>query len=721
MSSKNRRDFLRLAAQSAGAMAAYAGFPPAIRKALAMPAATRTGTIQDVEHVVIFMQENRSFDHYFGGLRGVRGFDDPRPHVLPNGAPVWQQPPASVFTKNYHSRGLDPSAKYVLPFYLDPKQTTEYQPGTNHGWSSGHLAWNNGFYDQWVNQKQDVLTMGYLKRDDLTYHYALADAFTICDSYFCSTPADTAPNRIFLFTGTIDPRNIYGNPPNGPGIGERDNVNGYTWTTYAERLQNANISWKVYQGGTGIPGDATDNFTDNSLMFFKKFQVQEGASGPLVDKGASNHTLAELKADVQANQLPQVSWIVAPAKYSEHPSSSPTDGAFYINMVIEALTSNPDVWAKTVLILNYDENDGLFDHVVPPMPPLSSGQNAQGMISSSLMSNIGDEYLDLGQYPHEMGPMIPGADPGGIQPIGLGTRVPLIVVSPWSKGGWVCSEMFDHTSVLRFLEARFGVHEPNISAWRRSLCGDLTSAFDFSGQPDTSTVSFTVPQHIQTAGQAYQVPAQQTMPAQEPGTRPARALPYEVFVQSRVSGHDGNLWLDLANTGGAGAAFYVYDRLQTANPPRRYSVASQDTLTDYWSTSSSQGAYHFAVYGPNGYLSEFQGNVQTATDGHHANPDVRIGYDVQNRQVYLELRNTGAAACSITVGNAYSNAHARQYTLQPGQTQQDHWELSSSHGWYDLNIAATTVGGATDTVVRRFAGHVETGRPSQSDPGPVKG
>ncbi|MCM3012118.1 hypothetical protein M3583_25995, partial [Bacillus subtilis] len=130
---------------------------------------------------------------------------------------VWQQPPASVFTMNYHSRGLDPSAPYVLPFYLDPKQTTEFQPGTNHGWSSGHLSWNNGQWDQWVNQKQDVLTMGYLKRQDLTYHYALADAFTICDSYFCSAHADTAPNRIYLWTGTIDSRNVYGSAPNGPG------------------------------------------------------------------------------------------------------------------------------------------------------------------------------------------------------------------------------------------------------------------------------------------------------------------------------------------------------------------------------------------------------------------------------------------------------------------------------------------------------------------------
>ncbi|KWE63881.1 phosphocholine-specific phospholipase C [Burkholderia sp. MSMB2157WGS] len=720
MSSNNRRDFLRLAAQSAGAMAAYAGFPPAIRNALAMPAAYRTGTIRDVEHVVIFMQENRSFDHYFGGLRGVRGFDDPRPHLLPNGAPVWQQPPASVFTKNYHSRGLDPSAPYVLPFYLDPKQTTEFQPGTNHGWSSGHLSWNNGQWDQWVNQKQDVLTMGYLKRQDLTYHYALADAFTICDSYFCSAHADTAPNRIYLWTGTVDSRNVYGSAPNGPGIGERNDVNGYTWTTYAERLEDAKISWKVYQGGTGIPGDPTDNYTDNSLMFFKRFQVKEGASGPLVDKGASNHTLAELKADVQANRLPQVSWIVSPYKYSEHPQASPTDGAFYINMVLEALTSNPEVWAKTVFILNYDENDGLFDHVVPPVPPVTSGVGGQGIVSSNLLSNLGDELLDLNKYPGEMSPLVPGADPGGIQPIGLGPRVPLIIISPWTKGGWVCSETFDHTSVLRFLEARFGVKEPNISAWRRSICGDLTSAFDFSARPDTRTVSFTVPQHIATAGQAYQVPAQQSMPAQEPGTRPARALPYELFVHSRVGAHDDTVSLDFANTGDAGAAFYVYDRRNPATPPRRYAVSAHDRFVDTWSTSAARGEYHLAAYGPNGYLCEFQGNTRLAADGRHANPEAKIGYDVRNRHVYLQLRNSGRATCRVTVDNAYSQAQARTYTLEPGERVEEHFELSSSHGWYDLTITATTLRGGDDKVVRRFAGHVETGRPSHSDPGPVK-
>ncbi|WP_283811532.1 alkaline phosphatase family protein, partial [Kitasatospora aureofaciens] len=360
------------------------------------------------------------------------------------------------------------------------------------------------------------MTMGHLKRQDLQYHFALADAFTVCDSYFCSVHADTAPNRIYLWTGTSDPRNVYGRKPNGPGLEERNGRNGYTWTTYPERLEDSGVSWKLYQGGSGEPGTPTDNYTDNSLMFFERYQVAEGASGPLVEKGATDHTLKEFRADVEQGRLPQVSWIVPPYNYSEHPSATPTDGAYYINLVLDALTSNPEVWGRTVFLINYDENDGLFDHVVPPMPPVVSRPGGQGVVSSDLEASLGDELLDLAKYPGEMSPLVPGADRGGLQPIGLGPRVPLLVISPWSRGGWVCSETFDHTSVLRFLEARFGIEEPNISAWRRAVCGDLTSALDFSGA-DPQRVSIPVPAPIASRGKPYQVPLPQRMPTQEQG------------------------------------------------------------------------------------------------------------------------------------------------------------------------------------------------------------
>ncbi|MCX4553352.1 phospholipase C, phosphocholine-specific [Streptomyces sp. NBC_01267] len=709
MATFDRRRFLQAGGATAASAAALSMFPPAIGKAMALPALSRSRSLKDVQHVVILMQENRSFDHYFGGLRGVRGFGDPRPALLPDGKPVWHQPAAATHTGRYNSRGLPDSATEVLPWYIDPKNTSEYLAGTDHGWSSGHLAWNQGRHDQWVNQKQDALTMGYLKRQDLLYHYALAEAFTICDSYFCSVHADTAPNRIHLWTGTSDPRNVYGRRPNGPGLSERNNTNGYTWTTYPERLEAAKVSWKLYQGGTGEPGSPTDNYTDNSLMFFEKYQVAEGASGPLVEKGASDHTLKEFRADVEHGTLPQVSWIVPPYKYSEHPSASPTDGATYINLVLEALTSNPEVWGRTVFIVNYDENDGLFDHVVPPMPPVTSGPDAQGMVSRDLVRSLGDEILDLGKYPGEMSPLVPGADPGGLQPIGLGPRVPLLVVSPWSRGGWVCSETFDHTSVLQFLEARFGIHEPNISAWRRSVCGDLTSALDFSGA-NPAPVSIQVPAPITSEGKPYQVPLPQSMPSQEPGVRRARALPYDVLVNEGDE-HKGRFQLDLANRGRAGAAFYVYDRKHPQSAPRRYTVSARDTLSDYWQTAATGGAYQLAAYGPNGTLCEFAGS---AADGLRA----RFSHDGGDR-IRIRITNHGRTTRTVLVADAYgTKGSGKTHRLHAGASTEVTVSVRAHSGWYDITVTESGAGESGTPYRRRWSGHLENGRPSTSDPGP---
>ncbi|MEV4254166.1 phosphocholine-specific phospholipase C [Spirillospora sp. NPDC049652] len=699
MSTLDRRRFMQL--MGAGTAAAgLTAFPPAVTKALAMPALGRTGTIKDVEHVVILMQENRSFDHYFGTMRGVRGFSDPRPHLLPNGNPVWRQPAAKVHSGSYHSRGLADSAVEVLPWYVDPQEHTEAIPGTNHGWSSGHLAWNGGRYDEWVNQKQDVLTMGYVRRQDIQYHWALAEAFTTCDAYFCSVHADTAPNRIYLWTGTIDAQNRLGAKPNGPGLWERNGTNGYTWTTYPERLEKAGVSWKLYQGGTGIPGDATDNYTDNSLEFFRNYQRQEGASGPLPDKGASTHTLIEFADDVKNGRLPQVTWIVPPSMYSEHPSSTSTNGAYYINKVLEALTSNPEVWGRTVFLINYDENDGLFDHVVPPMPPSASAPDSGGVLSRSLTAHLDDEFIDLDKYPGEMSPLVPGADPGGRQPIGLGPRVPMLVVSPWSRGGWVCSETFDHTSVLRFLEKRFGIQEPNISPWRRAVCGDLTSAFDFSKGVDPRPVTFPVPPPRASRGKPYQVSTPQTMPTQERGVRPARPLPYDLLV-NEVAGKDGRFTLEFDNRGKAGAAFYVYDRLAPTSAPRRYAVSARDAISDHWTIGR---AYHLAYYGPNGSLCEFAGEATT-----HLTAE--FSHDRHGR-VMVRLRNTGRTPVEVTAANAYDRARGTQrHTLRPHATHVFHWKVSDAQGWYDVSLKS-------GAFLRRYAGHLENGRPTTSDPGP---
>src|SRR5580698_9370428 len=606
---RSRRDFLRMAVASTSAVAGMAMLPPSIAKALSIPARRKTGTIQDVQHVVILMQENRSFDHYFGSMRGVRGFNDPRPVRLANGKPVWYQPPVETKTSRYHDRGLSADATHVLPFYLDPQRTTEHTTGGDHGWSSGHLSWNHGKYDQWVNQKQDVITMGYLKREDVSYHYALADAFTVCDSYFCSIHANTAPNRVYLWSGTIDPRNVYGPKKNGPGFGERHHQNGFSWTTYPERLEKNNISWKLYQGGTGEPDSPTDNYTDNSLEFFAQYQVEEEASpdSPLVHKGVTNRTLMEFREDVMNGHLSQVSWIVAPYKYSEHPEASPSDGAYYVNTVLEALTANPEVWSKTVFIINYDENDVFFDHVVPPMPPATCRQNAEGLVSSDLLESLQDEFLDVDKYPTGQLPLIPGADPGGLQPIGLGPRLPMLIVSPWTKGGWVCSEIFDHTS-----------------------------AFDFAGTPDAETYQFAVPQPILSRNEPPGVPAVQCMPVQEAGTRPARALPYTLYSDSRVDVVEEKFWIDLVNSGKVGAAFYIYSTRQPQQNPRRYAVSAAQQLSDYWPLAELKGGHTLSVYGPNGYLSEFACDA-SAFLNKGASPEVKLRYDALTGALHLEL------------------------------------------------------------------------------------
>ena len=457
MGMSGRRDFLKLAAGSA----ATAAGSRAIAKALAVPAHRATGTIQDVEHVVILMQENRSFDHYFGCLRGVQGFGDPRPITLPYGRPVWFQP--SVKAGDSKDNG-----GYVLPFHLDGRATSaQVMASLDHSWKGSHERWKH--HDAWIAAKSP-LTMGYFTRADLPFHYALADAFTICDAYHCSIFGPTNPNRMFLFTGTngltageTGPLAVI-NPPHEPN--ERadmafDNPEfpGFGWTSYAQRLQAAGVSWKVYQ--------EYDNYGDNALAYCKAFRGAdsdpallargrswaEGSTPENAKSSRGEHLVAALARDAADGTLPQVSWIVAPYIMCEHPSASPGYGASLTARLIEALADHPAVWARTVFILNYDENDGFFDHVPPPLPATNPGMGV------STVETTGESY--------------------DAQPVGLGPRVPMIAVSPWSKGGWVNSQVFYHTSVIRFLEARFGVHEPNISPWRRAVCGDLTSVFDF--------------------------------------------------------------------------------------------------------------------------------------------------------------------------------------------------------------------------------------------------
>ncbi|RXV68134.1 phospholipase C, phosphocholine-specific [Burkholderia stabilis] len=697
MATHSRRDFLKFSAGLAGATAATALLPESIRKALAIEPNTVTGTIQDVQHIVVFMQENRSFDHYLGHLSGVRGYNDRFPVTLPNGKPVWFQP------------RQEDKTSVIAPFRYDttvPGVNAQCIGGLPHTWATTHGAIDNGRADQWAVQKSNM-TMGYHVRDDIPFHYALADAFTVCDNYFCSIPGNTHPNRMYLMTGMVDPLGTGG----GPLLDNTDYIDNqfdkiqlppFSWTTYPERLEKAGISWQIYQQGTGFD-NFTGNYGTNMLACFNNF-VNAPAGSSLQTRGMSTRSITQLKADVQANALPQVSWLLPPAAYSEHPKFTPLYGAYYLSNILDALTSNPDVWSKTVLLIMYDENDGFFDHVVPPSAPTLPG-SGMSTVDVSLERHNVVTSTQTGTYTADN------------LPYGLGPRVPMFVVSPWSKGGFVCSQVFDHTSVLQFIEKRFGVVETNISPWRRAICGDLTSALDFSKSDATvptlpSTQAYVAQADLQCSRASSQTApastAQQVVTAQEPGTRPARALPYELHVTGQL-GAQGYA-LTFANTGTQGAHFWVYTGDPTAMP-RRYTVEAGKQLTDTWALDAN-GNYLVSVWGPNGYFRRFAGSA--AADA-GAKPEITPCYDAANGDVYVTLANAGASALTVTATDVAYGGPARTLTIPPGQRIEAHWDLSCSSHWYDLQFAVAGNTGWT----RRIAGHVETGKASLTDPAAV--
>jgi phospholipase C len=682
MDNHDRRTFLR----NIGGATLAASFPESIGRALAIPAHHNKGSIEDVEHIVILMQENRSFDHYFGSLRGVRGFNDPRPVQLPSGKSVWYQPDGNG---------------YVLPFHpTAPGLGLQFLEDLPHGWTDTHAAWNGGKYDAWIANKSQT-TMAYLRRQDIPFHYALADAFTVCDAYYCSLMGPTDPNRYHMWTGWV------GNDGAGGGPVISNAEAGYDWSTYPEILQAAGKTWKIYQdSGVGLDGPGfwgwtedpyIGNYGDNSLLYFH--QYQNAAPGqPLYDRARTGTNIAKggtlfdiLQNDVRRNALPQVSWIVAPEALSEHGNWPANYGAWYVSKVLDALTSNRQVWSKTALFITYDENDGFFDHLVPPTPPQS---RAQGLSTVSTVNEI---------YPGSPG------NPSG--PYGLGVRVPMLVVSPWSKGGFVCSEVFDHTSIIRFIEQRFGLKSPNITPWRRAVCGDLTSAFDFAnpnadrvGLP--KTFSFAPSDSERHPDYSPVPPVNQKLPKQEPGLRHARALPYELQA-SGYADSNGGFRIDFANTGKAGACFQVRSG-SVAEGPWTYTVEAGKALFDVWTPpAAAQGKYDLSVYGPNGFLRGFQGNLSSRS----ANLGVDCRYRREGPWLDLNVKNLGPAPALVRISDKYTGQSAVRL-LPPGAVFQSSWSLKITSGWYDLIITADSDHG----FARRLAGHVETGDVSITDP-----
>ena len=703
MTDPQRRRFLRLMARSASATAALSLFPPSIRRALALPAAGVTRSIEDVRHIVILMLENRSFDHYFGTLRGVRGFRDRHPVPLASGKPVWWQ---------------SDGEQEIPPFHLDTRNTSALRtPVTPHTFADAQAAWSQGRFGLWAKFKTPF-AMGYYRRDDIPFQFALAEAFTLCDAHHCSVTTGTDPNRIVFWSGSnFDPQRRQRGENCTDGEGEPNNLrclvkgtlptpgytyqgSSFTWPTLPDVLERAGISWRIYQ-------DPNDNWTGlmHGGLAFSSFRDSRPGS-PMYDKGMSHWSLDQLARDVKEGRLPQVSWVLPPMLWSEHPQpSSSLQGAEFTSHVLDALTSNPEVWGSTVFFLSFDENDGLFDHVPPPAPP---SYTPEGTCAGKSTLDLHGEYFSdpKGKYLHPA-----DTASGAVRPWGLGPRVPLYVISPWTRGGWVNSQVFDHTSVGQFIEKRFGIVVPAISPWHRAVCGDLTSVFDFvnpNEDPfpelpsvgDSAAVIASISQRPKPAPPSVPEPL-----LQESGMRRSRALPYELHVHASTPAGAGKLVLAFRNTGQAGAVFHVYDRLHLDRIPRRYTIEAGKAITDGWSLQDDKGRYDLWVYGPNGFVREFVGML-----GGQYEAEVVLEYDVGNCSIRTIVTNGGHAEMTLVVrANAYCSDGPWTLRLPRGGRVVNEWSLIASHQWYDFTVSG-------DQFERRFAGRMETGLPGFSDP-----
>ncbi len=827
---QTRRDFLKLAAMLSGA--AGLSSLDSIQRAYAI-AAEPGSSYLDAEHIVILMQENRSFDHALGTLSGVRGFNDPRAIRLPNGNSVFVQ--------------TDASGVSYAPWRLDIKDTRITWMGSiPHSRNSQVDAWNEGRHDGWLEAKRSFnhdyssipITMGHYTREDLPFYYALADAFTVCDQNYCSIMTSTTPNRSAFWTGTVRDRQS----TDSKVYMRNDELFRLKlpWKTYPERLQEAGISWKFYQNDltfSGLTGEEDawlGNFGCNLLECFAAYNVEAYSGFPLAIKAQianltqqiskledqskeekdpkalarlriehdkrriiqlqaqlqgsgeeryqqltekekalhhaafvtnaaspDYHSLQELsfmdgdksqtmmvpkgdilyqfRKDVNEGNLPAISWISSPEKFSDHPTS-PWYGAWYVSEVMDILTKNPEVWKKTIFILTYDENDGYFDHApsfvaADPKRPETGGASAG--IDTGIEYSYAQDELDQGVQQRD-------ARSG---PIGIGFRVPMIIASPWTRGGWVNSQLFDHTSTLMFLESfiqkKYGktVKEENISAWRRSVSGNLTSVFrpndrkesdlDFLDR-DKFVVSIQKARYKELPSNYQKLDATQIeninrdllqssyTSHQEPGIRPACALPYELYAEGSWSA-DGTSY-ELRLTAGdkihgvnsSGAPFNVYLRNLANSSPNgfqaaTYAVKAGDTMrVQYPLSLFTDSKYSIEVYSPNGFYRSFTGSgqhrIQVQTE--YEKKGARL---TGNIVVHLHNGDSKPLVLSV-VDNSYKTDTAHK-TVSPAHQTSIVLKLRQSHGWYDFTVKS--VGSDAEA---RFAGRVETGQTSFTDP-----
>ena len=410
-----RRRLLGSAAGMAAVAAASALMPPNVRRALA-ESPPKTNSLRDIKHIVLLMQENRSFDHYFGTLAGVRGFDDPKALQLSD------RPVGVLSARPRKSERLSAAVSFGHPHDQRAKNSLD-EPRLGRAAQrlerrqDGQLAAGPS---QGRRRAKAPYVMGYHTRADIPFQFALAEAFTICDAYHCSVMGPTWPNRMYWMTGTIDPEGHDG----GPMTSNKAIPKGFRWTTYAERLEKAGVSWKVYQ--------QQDNYGCNMLENFKAFQRgrQKVAA---VSQGNGARAGREVRTRRDERQ--------AAGRLVDHPDQHRIRASRF-HAGRRARRSWPARSTRS-------------------RPIRKSGRKRRSFSTTTKTTASSTTFRRRCRRPARRRNSCAACRSAA------GFRVPCIIVSPWTAGGWVCSQPFDHTSVLQLLEKFTGVAEPNITDWRR--------------------------------------------------------------------------------------------------------------------------------------------------------------------------------------------------------------------------------------------------------------
>src|SRR5882757_1249813 len=663
----SRRQFLHGAGAAAGAL--VLGGMAGSGRAYATPQAEYVrpkgfrGDMSDLRHVVILMQENRSLDHYFGALPGVRGFHDKQALRFQDGSTVFQQ--------------KDSSGTVVTP------QVDDGAWGNDHG-AWGDITHRN--WDLWV-QHNGTSCMNYHSDAYIGFYHSVAAQYTIADQHFCSEFGPTDPNRKYLWSGTANSETANSDESNYDR----------PWTTVAEQLQDAGIDWRLYSdnSGNGRQGYLSSwigDYGDNELKYFKAFDpaglaaddpklqpgtgliwrgnctYYSGMTSPNDDSEANlNAVLKDFHDACQPgaeHPLPAVSWIVAPYGWSEHPSADTLHGERYVKKVLDILQSNPDIWNHTLFIVNYDENDGKFDHVLPPWPEAGTA----------------GEYVDS-------------------YPLGFGPRVPMLLVSPWTRGGYVASEVFDQTSTITFLE-KWAAHlgkpfiSPNISKWRRSIAGDLSSAIDFA-HPQPGPVSFPDP----TAEKPASIAADHMKP------RPLTFHPHATISENRASGTVTATMTLIGGPRGKAVSFQVFPDKYEAFSSTPFTVTASKPRKYTWDTTATDGKYAFSIYSNDGFVRSFAGQLAptATTDAGRARVEVALPRGVHHgAQLELTLHNDGTRPVryTLTANDYLGGTHS--ITVRGGKTNTVMWP--TEQGYYDVVITVDT----DTTWTQRYAGRIAT-------------